>query len=286
MLISLITPTRERPDGFARYLRDLRASTDAPQHLEVAAYIDRDDPTLPDYQHLLATLMAEFGDTGPHLRPMIGDPVGCLRACNTLARRSAADWFMVANDDLAFPQSGWDRVLRDACHRFDDQVALLWFDDGIHGPAAASFPVVSRRWTETLGYLLPPLFEHFYGDFWLWELAARIGRAIYVTEIRIDHLNPLYRSAPPDDHDLDPTYRRNRKDLAAARICRDAETYVLSERYRQADAEALRALLQAGPWEAQRRCAPGTPQTLPGLAQRLKEIDFAARALRGSRTKS
>lgn len=210
-MISILCPSRGRPD-MARRMKE-SALTTANGEIEVLFYLNQDDPELKGYDGLRGLVMPE---------------VTTAYAWNFLTAEANGDMFMLAGDDCIFKTQGWD-------DRFKEVVP----DDGIYcvaphdGREDNSFPhfAVGRKWVETLGYFVPPIFFHWYVDSWTTDLARRIDRLFYLPNVLVDHVKPGVRA------EKDETFWRLRKEMWSLR---DRDVWYRTERYREQDAELLR----------------------------------------------
>lgn len=253
--IGLLLPTRGRPQLFDRFVRSAVQTAAVPSRVEIQTYMDRDDPSLPDYGRILEGLQASFGAQGVTFGGRVGDPVGCPRSMNELGCGTTSDVAIVCNDDQVFASDGWDTRLDAEVARFPDGIYLLWFQDGLESDARCCFPIVGRRWIEVLNYCLPTNFEHFFTDLWLFDIALRIGRAHYIREVEVSHVAAWAGRAPADE-----TALRTRGPLSRGMFQRDLMAFRQFERYRVLDAALLREHLQPSAYEAVDGHAVGTPR--------------------------
>ena len=229
---ALLCPTRGRPER-ARIFADSALATAArPQAVDILLYVDADDPTRADYQDA-------FPAEGP-VSLVIGPAVGVPRAANMLCERTAAEVLMTANDDQVYIDHGWDERLGQETARYRDGIYCLWFNDGWEAENFCTFPIVSRRWVETLGYLQFPFFEHFFADTWIWMLAKAVDRAHFIADILVEH-----RHWKTGKGEMDDTYARHATRPGDSRHARDRAVIDRFERYFHADVEALRRAMSA-----------------------------------------
>ncbi len=62
------------------------------------------------------------------------------------------DVIIMGNDDLIYRTPEWDNILIKELSTIKDDIYCAWFDDGINGEKHCAFPIISRKWVETLGY--------------------------------------------------------------------------------------------------------------------------------------
>jgi hypothetical protein len=73
-----------------------------------------------------------------------------------------------------------------------------------------------RNWVNTLGYITPSCFTADYADCWLFDIACRINRQVYVPGLYFEHLHPNVGKAEMDkthQDRLQKTYSGNNREL-------------------------------------------------------------------------
>lgn len=185
--------------------------------VEVLAYVDDDDPHRDAY--------SKIGNA----RVLIGSRIVLSDCWNQLAAQARGDILGMAADDIRYRTPGWDTKIREAFAQYADRIVFVYGRDGIHDEKLGTHGFVSRRWIETVGYFTWPGFPADYADTWLHDVAKRIGRAVYLPDILIEHLHPIAGKA-----DWDQTHQER---LARA----DHTIYRRLASRRAADARVLEA---------------------------------------------
>jgi hypothetical protein len=165
-LISVLLPSRGRPDWFKRMRDSLRRTVDEPLGVEIVLWLDQDDPTAAHYRR----------DGIP--TTVIQGQRKLLSECwNTCADEAHGKILMHCGDDLTFDTPGWDTMVRAAFTETPDRILFAHGDDlGPHGQEFGTHGFVHRRWVQATGYFVPPLFSSDWNDVWLNEVANMIGR--------------------------------------------------------------------------------------------------------------
>lgn len=182
--ISLLVPSRGRPDGCLAMWRSALDTADDPLSLQLVLYLDDDDPTLPGYRTWLNTSDASRikAVTGPRI--VLSETWNrCWAVCD-----GEIGWH--GNDDIRFRTDGWDNLVRQAFADVPDRIVLVHGRDGAHDARMATHGFLHHRWTETVGYFVPPHFSSDYNDQWLSEIADRLGRRRFLPEVYTEHLHP------------------------------------------------------------------------------------------------
>jgi hypothetical protein len=142
----------------------------------------------------------------------------------------------MGNDDQVFMTLGWDRKYRKAAEAFDDDIYVMWHDDGINADRHCAFPCVSRRWVNTLGYFSPVVgFKFFYNDTWVYDLGQKVGRCHYLPDVLLQHHHHSKGGV------RDETTAKNRREGQSAH---DKDLWDKTEGVRRRDANKLRELMK------------------------------------------
>jgi hypothetical protein len=236
--IALLCPVRARPDYLYAYCESIDQTATQSDRLALMFYVDSDDPAAKQYQMMEAELRAKYSSRF-EINFMYGDPIGALRTNNIMAAQSDADIFMISNDDLNFVTPGWDTRIDQAATDFPDGIYNIWFNDGYFGDKLSCFPIVSRVWCEALGYILPPLFEHFVGDHWIHHLGRFLKRNVYLEDVLVSH-----RHKEAEKSGLQFAWQE--EGFVKRRMDRDNEVFRKSERYLRLDTQILQQIIDAG----------------------------------------
>lgn len=191
-MISLLVPTRNRPDGFNRMLKSLQET--AKGQVEVVASVDDDDPCLKKYQ--------EFKG----IKLLVNQRVILSQQWNRCAKAASGDIHMMGADDMMFRTAGWDEILESAFASCPDKILMAFGDDlSPYGKQFATHFAIHRRWIDAVGYFVPPYFVGDCSDSWVNEVAMRLGRHCllpFVTE----HMHFMWKKG-----EIDSTIRDRRR---------------------------------------------------------------------------
>ncbi|MCE5327931.1 MAG: glycosyltransferase [Planctomycetaceae bacterium] len=226
--ISILLPTRQRPQGVARLLDSLADHADAPEGLEVVLYVDHDDLASQSISHdriAVVTLVRPRAKMGQMLRT-------CYAA-------SSGRCIILLNDDAVCRTGGWDSAVLAALEAFGDGIGLVWCNDLYRGDSMPVFPIFSRRTCEALDGPSPADYSHDYIDTHLFDIfvklrALGVDRMAYLPQVVIEHMHHEVGKAA-----FDAVYDK------AARV-RDELTFIAWEESRQIAAKALAATIRQG----------------------------------------
>jgi glycosyl transferase/beta-hydroxylase protein BlmF len=231
----MLCPTRNRTVKVQRFVASVHRTCADPGHVELLFYVDDDDPALDAYRRTIEQLQQRYPDFRA-IELVVGPPISVSRSWNTLAQASAGDLLMMANDDQLYVDYGWDRRLDEYVRAAPDPVFAMFFEDGQYPPDGGDFPIVSRTWYETLGYFTPGIFEFWYNEAWIFDIANRLQRITRIPKVLVEHLHYSdYKSV------LDDTYKRHRLNFEKAD--RDRKLFERTADDRQAAADKLRPLM-------------------------------------------
>ena len=193
MKISLLCPTRKRPEFMKELWESAYNTAFHKEEIELIFYIDSDD-----------TKSIEMCKTlGPNVQAIVDDRgEGNLSVMwNRCYENSSADIVMHCGDDIRFRTTNWDKIVLNEFEKYKDKIVLVYGDDGVRKDDLATHSFLHRNWIETVGYFLPPYFSSDMNDYWLTTVARNIGRLVKV-DIYTEHLHPAVGK-----HTLDITHQ-------------------------------------------------------------------------------
>lgn len=229
-LISILIPSRGRPESFIRTVETAKQLSVHPRSVEVIAYLDEDDAhNYAEDDHWLF----------PDARYIVG-PQRLLSECwNECYAQARGEILMHCGDDIVFRTPSWDAEVRRVFAASEDKILLVHGDDcSPNTDALATHGFLHRRWIETLGYFVPPLFSSDWNDVWLTEVADMIGRRVKIP-IVTEHMHYAFGKS-----DYDTTYREREE-----RGVRDGVVELFKETAtsRKQDAKKLRKVMRDDP---------------------------------------
>lgn len=225
-MISVLVPSRGRPDRFGQMRESLYGT--ALGDPELVLVLDGDDPMKDHYPSDVHTVFVP------------PDSMKQSALWNVAWDNATGDFAMMGADDMLFKTLGWDSKVEKAFELWPDRIGMVYTAGGFED--RPEFPIVSRQWTDIVGYFTPPHFCSWFADRWLWEIAATIGRRQFVEDVQMRHLHPDH-----GDAEVDETYLKAK----AMRLQqRPWITWARTTRERQEQAEKLAAACEgAYPWD-------------------------------------
>jgi len=231
-LISLLLPTRGRPELASRFMDSVQQQSNQLQDVEVILCIDEDDIGSHD-----------LDCPGLKITKIIG-PRNTMGALNTAClRASHGDIVILVNDDMVIRTQGWDDIIREVDASLEDKIYLAYGNDLYKGEKLCSFPILSRRTCELLTDPFPANYKGAFIDYHLLDIFRRLqhaghDRIRYLENVAFEHMH--FRSGKAE---MDATYKeRNRFG--------DDGVYISLRNYRELAAKTLLAAIRGEQAEA------------------------------------
>ncbi len=225
-MISILTPTRNRPKELLRLADSVRATAQRSQ--EIVARIDDDEPQRAAYEAIKGVRLI----SGPRL--VMSD------LWNACSQEAQGDIQLLCGDDIVFRTPGWDALIEDAFLESPDKILLVHGDDlSPNGKKFGTHPALHRRWIEITGRFTCPLFSCDWADTWLNYVADMLGRRRYLPYVT-EHMHWVFGKGIVDQTMRENMARRQRDDPAAL--------FAKLEPERLAEVEKLRNAMVPSRW--------------------------------------
>ena len=176
--ISILLPTRERPELVTKSIVSLLGNAKDPTRIEVLIAIDDDD--IVSQHFFKSNAWYDVANAFPGTQFDVFQTqrygyLGLFRYVNFLAKQSTGDFLMFWNDDATMLTEDWDKSI-DANK---DYFGLLRMPCINHQHPFALFPIIPRKWVDLFGCV--SLVNH--SDWWIYNVCKPIGR---VKDIPVD----------------------------------------------------------------------------------------------------
>ena len=194
-MISFCCPSRGRPKLAKHLIRT--ASETQKSDTEFLFYLNDDDPTLEQYR-----------DTIDEKHYTVGPNQSTCYSWNLMAQRAKHDIVMLMGDDVQVRTRSWDQLIVDQFDKYDDKILMVIPNDGrgnrlavtrqlnqqryYNGkhpiliedePFGAPHFALHKNWINTVGYLAPPFFWHWYVDTWTQKVARKLNRCLFLPKV-------------------------------------------------------------------------------------------------------
>lgn len=217
-MISIILPTRGRPEFFKRMCLSVLDNASEPNDIEFVSYRDNDDTSIYEY----------FGNH----KEVVGDRINHSQTFNECYKIAAGSIYMFAADDIVFYTKEWDKYVKEAFDQSADKIIFVYPNDKY---ARSNYGVVCflhKNWIDTVGYFTPPYFAGWYSDRWINNVAAKINRRVFLRPVVIKELGVDENTRQIDDK----THMEYKKRIHENN-CK--EIYLSKEVERERDAQLL-----------------------------------------------
>ena len=226
--ISILIPSRSRYKKMERFLDSLKLKTKKIHRIELLLLLDNDEPELRGYLDVLDKFKEQL-----NIKIFTNDLNTHAKRNNFLASHSTGDIIFPANDDMVIESYNWDIEIDNQTKKFNKNSPFcIWPDSGNKYPFLhCHFPIINRIWYEKLSYVASELFNFWYLDTWICDLAKRSNKFIYVKNIKIKEFN-----AQANIDEFDETYLKN---IADNKMEKDIDIWNNSKKIRIEDAKKL-----------------------------------------------
>jgi hypothetical protein len=112
---------------------------------------------------------------------------------NQCSKPAKGDIFNLMSDDAIHTSKDWDKVAIKIFNKYEDKIVLVQTTGGAN--ENTGFPFMHRNWRDAAGYILAPIFNGDWGDYWLTDVMRGLqmrghgNRFVYCPYIEIKHLH-------------------------------------------------------------------------------------------------
>jgi len=185
MKFSVLLPTRGRKELLLKSIQSLLEQADTPDQIEVLLGMDNDDTDSVEY--VKSVILPRYSNIKLYMFPSYG--YGKLNIyANSLAALSVGNWIMLWNDDAFIRTPHWDTVI----DKYDNHpMPLLRMQVEKMSHPFALFPIVKRKWFETVGTLSS--YSHI--DRFIYNVNSNIdwqNKHLWVVDVPVNVLHDRY----------------------------------------------------------------------------------------------
>lgn len=187
MAISLLTPTRGRPENVQRLMDSAFKFCRDPKDIEFVFWIDDDDNSydIPKLEARGAIVLR-------------GPRIVLAQMWNECWKAASGPYYLHTGDDIVFKTSNWDALFVKPFEESDDKILFVHGDDkGPRGREFGTHGMVHKNWTDTVGRFVPPYFASDWCDAWFNDVANALGRRRFVPVVT-EHFHPIWGKAEWD----------------------------------------------------------------------------------------
>jgi hypothetical protein len=161
-MISIIHPSRSRPEMAKATMIKWLASASNRNNIEYILSLDYDDPRVKEYERL------------PYDKILIAPNKNAIQAINHGAKWSKGDLLIVVSDDFDCPYN-WDLEILKATEGKED--FLLRCKDGLQN-YLVTLPIMDRKYYQRFGYIYHYDYAHMFADTEMTCVADLLGKII------------------------------------------------------------------------------------------------------------
>lgn len=188
MKISILVPTRERPDKLKNFLECLYKDTHKKKNIEILIAVDNDDPTYNQVESIISSSNARFFADCRIVRRNRSEFLN-RDYYNWMADQATGDLIWCLADDVTTVRNGWDTIVIEHVQRFfeqhPDRIVCVSIKDNTPPPSHRlpkfpCFPMFSREAINALGWMLPPNIPTWGADYIIYTIYHPLGRVLQI----------------------------------------------------------------------------------------------------------
>lgn len=166
LTVSVLIPERGRPEMLDRLITSLLQTAAGDAHIEILVAIDDDDPAWTGREPFMHSQTRYFRWPRPLT---LGEKI------NRLKDEATGDLMWFIANDMVMETSGWPTKFRQAVAQLPNGIGVAFVRDDLH-PGHASYPILTRRFVEAVGFFVPPCYPFWWIDTHLDALGILIGQ--------------------------------------------------------------------------------------------------------------
>lgn len=207
MKISVIYPTRERPEAFQSALTLWQSNAQQNYFIEWIISVDSSDKHLKELERIFEISKSYFSQQqqSKNMKLIINDNHSAIEAINNGAKIATGDLLIVISDDFVCPYL-WDSKLKDQLQGKSDFVLKT---DDEYQPTLVSLPIMDRIFYERYAYVYHPDYLHMFCDQEMTAVALMTGKYLK-SSLKFPHYHYTTGKTEKDDINVknDLTWRQ------------------------------------------------------------------------------
>lgn len=169
-MISICTPTRNRPETFKKFCQSIWDTVSDKNNVEIVIYRDEDDNSKYEYSGNYKLI------TGKRIFPDA--------AYNECQKAATGPIYVFCPDDIFFLTPGWDKAMEDAFEKSKDKIIFVHLNDDYARSNYGLVGGIHKNWVDTVGYFFNPTICRG-GDVVINRISKALGRRVM---LRKDHI--------------------------------------------------------------------------------------------------
>lgn len=189
---SIILNTRRRPELLDSLFKSIVANTSDIKSIEILLSCDNDDIETHNYLVTSGKLPPEITLIGK--AEFIDRERNLHKRLNRLANSADGKYIFVLNDDTEILTSNWDKIALKELEQQGDIIYGRTHDNSCDKEKAAqyaSFPIISKKAVDKLGYFMSEQLVGLGGDVHIWRVYSALNK---IVDIPIDIRHTLHET--------------------------------------------------------------------------------------------
>tara|TARA_R110000823_G_scaffold315646_1_gene448877 strand:- start:12012 stop:12752 length:741 start_codon:yes stop_codon:yes gene_type:complete len=205
--ISVLCPTRKRMALMRRVAEKCFETCYDAEQIELIFGIDDDDT---ESIEMAQALQKELAPNNIEYIVWSRNKFIFSDLINQCSKPGKGEIFNIMSDDAIHNSKDWDKIALEIFDSHSDKIILLQTSGGAN--QNTGFPFMHRNWRDAAGYLLSPIFQGDWGDYWLTDVIRGLpgNRFVFSTDIEIKHLHAEWGHMEKDE-----TYHEHYKERQA-----------------------------------------------------------------------
>jgi hypothetical protein len=194
MHILIKFPSRGRPEKLRKaFLKYVQFAEDVSK-ISFLISLDDDDTTITKTQQIILKKIH------PDTQIVVGTPCGKIGAVNRdMEFAPSYDILLLASDDMIPIKKGYDGIIRQKMiGLYPDTDGVLWFNDGYQEDRLNTLCILGKKYYDRFGYIYHPSYKSVWCDNEFTDVANKLGRQTYFSDILIKHEHPYWTKEKPD----------------------------------------------------------------------------------------
>jgi hypothetical protein len=187
--------SRSRPEKFFASLDNIQGKVADSFNYDIVCSLDKDDVKMNTPENINKMSMytnCEF---------CWGVSKNKIDAINRDMEGRKFDILINMSDDMVWKVNGFDNLIREAMlQHHADLDGVLHFNDGTQaGDHLMTMSIMGKAWYDRFGYIYHPDYTSLWCDNEATEVASRLGKRVYFTEVLFNHVHPGWGKIPYDE---------------------------------------------------------------------------------------
>lgn len=188
-MITIICPTRGRPEMCKRMIESVRATADS--EVEIILGIGGEDG-----KEVFAENYYGY-DISLAQKTILMHQMPVVHVINELAKHAAGDLIMIAGDDTIFATPHWDLELEKHYAQLYNKIHVYSLRDS-RDEDGTPHPIATKEYVRAMGYFFTPVFNHFFPDTWMVDIAKSNQCFTHLKDYLLVHDKPSDRGIQDD----------------------------------------------------------------------------------------